>query len=168
MEKLIRNRAAAPDPWQWVEADAVGALPADGDVIVPLALWREQREALQARRGRSAVWLAATEDPALIAADLHLLPLVALHFPAPGDGRALSSARLLRARYGYSGEIRALGQVVRDVLLFMARCGIDTFALRPDQDVDSALQAFDELPESYQASVLEPLPLFRRRVQVAP
>lgn len=171
MEKLIRNRALAPDSWRWIKADAAGvlpAVPAEGDVIVPLALWRGQREALRARPGRTAVWLDVTEDPELIAADLHELPLVAVHFPAAGDGRGLTSARLLRQRYGYNGEIRAVGEVVRDLLLFMARCGIDAFALRADQDVDNALQAFDELAETYQASALEPLPLFRRRVQVLP
>lgn len=171
MEKLIRNRGVVPDNWQWIKADAADVLPdvpAEGDVIVPLALWCERNESLRARKGRTAVWLDVSEGPELIAGDLAALPLVALHFPAVGDGRALTTAHLLRERYGYRGEIRAVGEVVRDLLLFMARCGIDAFALRADQEAESALGAFDELPESYQPSAVEPLPLFRRRSQVVP
>lgn len=167
MDKVIRNRAVAPDRWQWIRTAAAEALGAEGDLIVPLALWRAEREAVRARSGRTAVWLDAAEGPELIAPDLDALPLVAIRFPAPGDGRGLSSARLLRSRYGYRGEIRAVGEVVRDLLLFMARCGFDAFALRADQNVDAALAAFDELPVAYQASVLEPLPLFRRRLETA-
>jgi uncharacterized protein (DUF934 family) len=167
MAKLIRNRLVADDSWQLLEADASGGLPAvppQGDVIVPLALWLGAREALARRNGRTAVWLDAKEGPEPIAGDLAALPLVAVNFPVFGDGRGFSTARLLRERYRYAGEVRAVGQVLRDQLLFMARCGFDAFALREDQDVQDALAAFDELPATYQASAAEPLPLFRRRL----
>jgi uncharacterized protein (DUF934 family) len=167
MEKLIRNRRAEADTWQWLESADAG-IPAEGDVIVPLAAWQGGREALRAREGRTAVWLAAQDGPEEIAADLPSLPLVAVHFPSFGDGRGFSTARLLRERYGYRGEIRAIGDVARDQLLFMARCGFDAFALRADQDIDSALEAFDELPRTYQASAIETLPLFRRRLESSP
>ena len=149
MERVIRSRRIVSDFWQWVKETAV--VPATGDFIVPLALWRAERTRLPAREGRTAVWLDVNEGPELVAADLHRLPLVAVHFPTLGDGRGFSTARLLRERYGYAGELRAVGEVVRDQLLFMSRCGFDAFALRADQDVEAALAAFHELPVTYHA-----------------
>jgi uncharacterized protein (DUF934 family) len=162
MAKLIRNRRVAEDSWQLLKAGE--PVPSEGDVIVPLALWRERRDALAERHGRTGVWLDSGDDPEAIAPDLAQLPIVALNFRSFGDGRAFSSARLLRERHGYKGELRAIGQVIRDWLLFMERCGIDSFLLREDEDVENALEAFNELADAYQASVVEPLPLFRRRV----
>jgi uncharacterized protein (DUF934 family) len=162
MAKLIRNRRVAEDNWQLLKAGE--PLPPNGDVIVPLALWSERKEALAARHGRTGVWLDSGEDPEALAGDLGRLPIVALNFRSFGDGRSFSSARLLRERHGYHGELRAIGQVIRDWLLFMERCGIDSFLLREDEDVDNALEAFNELSDAYQASAVEPLPLFRRRL----
>ena len=167
MANLIRNRQIEADRWQRLELDAGGALPsvpADGDVIVPLALWQARHDALAARTGKTGVWLNSNEGPETIAADLARLPLVAINFPSIGDGRGLSTARLLRERHGYTGEIRAIGTVIKDLLLGMHRCGIDTFLLREDQDPRDALRAFDELGDPYQASVVQPQPLFRRRL----
>ncbi len=163
MGQLIRNRRVAPDTWQLLEEPAA-ALPAEGDIVVPLARWLAQRDRVDDRNGRTAVWLAGNDDPAAIEADLARLPLVAVKFATFGDGRGFSTARLLRERYGYRGELRAFGQVIRDWLLFMERCGFDAFLLRDDGDPENALQAFGELPDAYQASVVEPLPLFRRRL----
>jgi uncharacterized protein (DUF934 family) len=169
--KLIKNRRAATDDWQLLNPVAAEGkaevafttIPADGDVIVPLAQWREQRDVLLARKGRTGVWLDAHEGAELIAADAPGLPLIALNFPKFGDGRSLTTARLLRERYGYQGELRAIGDVFRDLVLGMHRCGIDSFVLRDDQDIDDTIQALEELPVAYQASVDQPLPLFRRR-----
>jgi uncharacterized protein (DUF934 family) len=167
MAKLIRNLRAETDGWLLLEPGDGGALPpvpADGDVIVPLALWQARRDALAARAGRTGVWLDSKDGPEAIAADLARLPLVAVNFPSIGDGRGLSTARLLRERHGYRGEIRAIGAVISDLLLGMYRCGFDAFVLRDDQDVEVALRAFGELADAYQASAIEPQPLFRRRL----
>ena len=167
MAKLIRNRRVVADNWLLLELGADGELPsvpAQGDVIVPLKVWLTRHDALAVRQGHTGVWLDSNEAAETIAADLRRLPLIALRFPAFTDGRGYSSARLLRERYGFGGEIRAIGDVGRDHLLNMQRCGIDAFALREGEDVEQALAAFDELPATYQASVVEPLPLFRRRI----
>jgi uncharacterized protein (DUF934 family) len=167
MAKLIRNRRVVADNWLLLELGAGGALPPipdEGDVIVPLKAWLARHDALAVRLGQTGVCLDSNEGAEAIAADLRRLPLIALRFPTFGDGRGYSTARLLRERYGFGGEIRAIGDVGRDHLLNMQRCGIDAFALREGEDVDSALQAFDELPQAYQASVVEPQPLFRRRL----
>jgi uncharacterized protein (DUF934 family) len=103
------------------------------------------------------------DDPAALAASLGGLKVVAVNFPKFGDGRGYSIARLLRERYGYRGELRAVGQVARDHLYFMAQCGFDAFELRAGEDPGEALAAFNDFSEAYQASVARPQPLFRRR-----
>jgi len=133
-------------------------------VIVPLKLWLERKDALASRKGRTGVWIESGEGVEQLAGDLERLPIVALNFKSFGDGRGFSSACLLRERYAYKGDVRATGQVIRDWLLFMERCGINEFLLREDEDPENALEAFKELPQAYQASVVEPQPLFRRRL----
>jgi uncharacterized protein (DUF934 family) len=109
------------------------------------------------------VVLEAGDDPGALAASLDRLQAVAVNFPAFGDGRGYSIARLLRERYGYRGELRAIGEVARDHLYFMAQCGFDAFQLRAGEDAQEALAAFSDFSEGYQASAARPLPLFRRR-----
>lgn len=163
---LIRGRELATDTWQRIvlaegESAESATLPA-GPVVVPLALWQARKAELLAR-GDVAVWLDAHEGPEAIADDLGQLPLVAVNFPKFTDGRGYSTARLLRERYGFRGEIRAIGDVLVDQLHFMSRCGIDAFVLRADQKPETALALFAPFPESYQTGVDEPAPLFRRR-----
>ena len=163
---LIRDRKLALDNWQRLEAPAAGAphsIPQTGDVIVPLALWQGQREALLVREGRLGVWLGGEDDPDDIAGDLEHFELVAVHFQSFTDGRGYSIARLLRERYGWRGELRAIGDVQRDQLFYLARCGFDAFHLREGDNVEAALAAFNDFSEAYQGCVDQPLPLFRRR-----
>ncbi|HLX80691.1 MAG TPA: DUF934 domain-containing protein [Burkholderiales bacterium] len=108
--------------------------------------------------------LEPTDDPAVLAAAAGLARVIAVNFPRFGDGRGYSIARLLRERYGYQGELRAIGEVARDHLQAMARCGFDAFQLREGEDPQEALAAFDDFGDSYQATVAQPLPLFRRRL----
>jgi len=107
--------------------------------------------------------LEPQDDPAAIAARLQNVSLVEINFPKFGDGRGFSIARLLRERYGYKGELRAVGQVARDHLHYMEQCGFDAFLLRDGEDVAEALAAFDDFSEHYQATVAQPVPLFKRR-----
>ena len=107
--------------------------------------------------------LEPTDDPALLAGALAHLRVIAVNFPKYGDGRGYSVARLLRERYGYQGELRAIGVVARDHLHAMAQCGFDTFELRAGEDAQAALAAFGDFSEAYQASAAQRVPLFRRR-----
>ena len=104
------------------------------------------------------------DDPAAIAGALEGVARIEVSFPKFGDGRGFSTARLLRTRYGYKGELRAIGDVLRDHLHFMEECGFDAFALREDQDIEEALLAFDDFSDGYQTSARRPVPLFRRRL----
>jgi uncharacterized protein (DUF934 family) len=108
--------------------------------------------------------LEPSDDPASVAEDLGRAARVEVNFPKFGDGRGYSIARLLRERYGYRGELRAVGHITRDLLFFLESCGFDAFELREGENPHEALAAFEDFSESYQASVTRPLPLFRRRV----
>ena len=103
------------------------------------------------------------DDPARVADRLGAAARVEVNFPSFTDGRGYSIARLLRERYGYQGELRAVGDVQRDQLFYLSRCGFDAFLLREGQDAGEALSALRDFSEAYQASVERPEPLFRRR-----
>jgi len=104
-----------------------------------------------------------TDDLAAFAGRIGSLRIIAVNFPKYGDGRGYSIARLLRERYGYKGELRAVGVVARDHLQQMERCGFDSFLLREGENAQDALAAFDDFSEAYQANAAQPAPLFRRR-----
>jgi uncharacterized protein (DUF934 family) len=167
MATLIKNRSIVSDNWQVLSAAEVEAFPsfaAGVALLVPLSCWQKQREALAVCEGKLGVWLDSHEDPAAIAADLAHFEVIAVNFPKFTDGRGFSAARLLRERYGYQGELRAIGDVLRDQLQELERCGFDAFKLRADQDAHAAVHAFADFSDQYQTSVLQPLPLFRRRL----
>jgi uncharacterized protein (DUF934 family) len=106
--------------------------------------------------------LEPSDDPAAFADRLDRVARIEVNFPKFGDGRGYSIARLLRERYGYKGELRAVGQITRDHLFFMESCGFDAFQLRDGEDAEDALAAFEDFSDSYQGSLTRP-PLFRRR-----
>ena len=107
--------------------------------------------------------LEPTDDPAIVVGAVGIAGVIAINFPKFGDGRGYSIARLLRERYGYKGELRAVGEVARDHLHAMAQCGFDAFQLREGENPQEALQAFGDFSEQYQATAAQPQPLFRRR-----
>ena len=127
---LIKQGRMAADPFQSV-ADGV-ALPGEGPILIGLARWQEERGLIEPRNTAIGVRLKPAEAVGQLACDLDRLALVALEFPKFNDGRAFSQARLLRQRYGYKGEIRATGRVLRDQLLFMHRSGFDAFEVGDD------------------------------------
>ncbi len=127
-------------------------MPADCDTpaIVSLACWMLWRTAGRQPHPDSGVCLQPDDDFDALLPDLPRLALIAVNFPVFTDGRGYSIARLLRERHGYRGELRAIGDVLRDQLYFLHRCGFDAFALRADQDAEQALQAFGDYSVSYQ------------------
>jgi uncharacterized protein (DUF934 family) len=166
MALIIKDRNVVIDPWLRLELNTDGSLPPvppSGDVIVPLAMWHGQRDQLIARPSRLGVWLDSHEEPAAIAEDLKFFGVVAVNFPKFGDGRGYSIARLLRERYGWKGELRAVGDIFRDQIFFLSSCGFNAFTLRAGEDAQEALGAFSDFSDAYQSSVERPLPLFRRR-----
>ena len=165
MPTLIRRRSiVSGDAWRVIglAPEALSPFSDSEDVIVPLAVWKSDRPSLANRGGRTGVWLGPADDPADLPAAGEFPALVAVHFPAFTDGRGYSTARLLRERHGYRGELRAIGDILRDQLYELARCGFDAFALRDDQDAQAALSAFSDFSEDYQAAG-DRGPLFARR-----
>ena len=162
MSHLIDRSGSLPDTWIRFTGDAAQC-PAGADVLLPLDEWREHAQAWRARPGRVGVVLSPTDDPLVLASDLASLSLIAIDFPRFTDGRGYSTARLLRERLGWTGELRAVGDVLRDQLFLMARCGFSSFALRADQNPLAALAGFKAFSVRYQACTEEPAPLFRRR-----
>lgn len=162
MGNYILDRKPAEDNWMpFTGLEDPETLPS-GDIYVPLNEWLEKRDDLLKRNNRLGVILENTDDVHLLKDDLERLALVVLQFPKMGDGRAYSQARILRERLDYKGEIRASGDVLRDQLFYMQRCGFNGFELREDQDMNSALKAFDEMTVKYQPAIDEELPIWRR------
>lgn len=157
---LIRDREIVPNDFVTLADDATA--PADGKVIVSLARWEKDAAALKSLT--VGVRIPNTADISQIWNLLAGLSLIVLDFPGFADGRAYSQARLLRDAQGYQGEIRAVGAaVVRDQIAGMARCGINAFELRADQDPEGCLKAFKDFSLGYQpATDGQPL-IFRRR-----
>ena len=168
MPRLIKNGAIVEDRWTLVrDAASIAELPTGFPVIVPLALWQVAHAAFSTR-GDVGVWLKPDDDPEALAADIALLPLIAIDFPKFTDGRGYSIAQLFRTRHRFAGELRAIGDVLRDQLYYMRQCGFDAFVLRADKDLEDALKAFADFSDVYQATVREPIPLFRRRTPAGP
>lgn len=167
MPRIIKNSQVIDDDWQLLKLDdgqtAESLTLPVGNIIVPVSVWLERRTEILSRKSRPGVWLDSHEDVESIASDLEHFAVVGVNFPKFTDGRGYSTARLLRERYAYRGEIRAIGDVLQDQLYYMKRCGIDAFALREDKDIEAALSGLRVFSETYQAAVDQPQPLFRRR-----
>lgn len=161
MPEIIRGNAIVADRWQvWRPESPEAALPA-GPVLVPLGHWLSNADALLAR-GDAGVWLPGHEDPVVLAAWVQAIPVIAIEFPKFTDGRGYSAAHLLRARLGFRGELRAIGDVLPDQLFYMYRVGFDAFAVRADKDIAQALRTLAPFTQAYQGTWREPLPAFRR------
>lgn len=162
MRPLLRSGAVRTDPYTLVcEAGSLADVPDATPVIVPLPLWRKARAALVAR-GDAGVWLAPDDDPGELAPDVARVPVIAVAFPSFTDGRGYSTARLLRERHRYAGELRAFGDVGRDQLYALRQAGFDAFVLRAGADAQAALAGLADFTDGYQATA-QRTPWFRRR-----
>jgi uncharacterized protein (DUF934 family) len=169
MREIIKNRTVVADDWTVLRLHDVEGQELDpttvevpaGKVIVPLKVWQAQRDKLQGR-AELGIWLASNERPEELKGELQNFKVVAVDFPKFADGRGYSIAYNLRARLGYAGELRAIGDVLRDQLFYMQRVGFDTFAVREDKNIHDALKGLTDFSETYQSSWDQKNPLFRR------
>jgi uncharacterized protein (DUF934 family) len=166
MQKLIKDGAIQENTWTLVakaEGEAITVEVPAGPVLVPVAVWLAQKDQLQ-NRTDIGVWFDSDETADLIGEDANRFPVIGVNFPLFMDGRSFSTARLLRERYGFKGELRAVGNFIRDQLCYLRRCGVNAFAFsNPEANLEDALKSLNDFQEYYQASVDQPLPLFRRR-----
>ncbi|WP_034291860.1 DUF934 domain-containing protein [Herbaspirillum sp. RV1423] len=166
---IIKDKVVVSDDWSVLrlaegETPETVAVPA-GKVIVPLTVWQAQRGNLQGRKDLG-VWFASDERPEALKDELKVdsapFQIIAVDFPKFADGRGYSIAYNLRARLGYTGELRAIGDVLRDQLFYMQRVGFNAFAVRADKNIHDALKGLTDFSEKYQTSWDEKNPLFRR------
>jgi uncharacterized protein (DUF934 family) len=177
MKKIILatdvDARVVDDKWITLRESATGlsslTLERKQPVILPLRLWCQLKEqAGLFDPATTGVWIASDDEYEDIAGELLGLPLIAVDFPSFRDGRGYSVAYLLRTRYGYRGELRAIGDVLRDQLFYMHRCGFDSFEVRADKDIQDALKGLTAYTIRYQGSVDDPVPLFRKRAETMP
>jgi uncharacterized protein (DUF934 family) len=163
--RLVEGRAQIlEDVWTLFEDGATWN--GEPSALIPLATALVQPERLQAARP-AGIWLSPTDEPAQAVPLFGSIEVIAVQFPKFGDGRGYSTAALLRTRHGWRGELRAIGDVLRDQLFFMKRVGFDSFALRPDRNIEEAVASLSDFSDSYQGSVEPALPVFRRFDQSA-
>jgi uncharacterized protein (DUF934 family) len=146
--RLLRNGDIVPDEWR---------TPADGEVgedlplIVTFSQWQAERERLWSRPGRLGIVLAPADEVERLAPDLARLDLAGADFPGPSEGRGYTQGRLLRERFGFTGELRARGAITRDQIFFLARCGFNSFEL-PEGEIEEAAAALATFSATYQPS----------------
>jgi uncharacterized protein (DUF934 family) len=160
MQKMLSHGAVADNNWTVLQ-QPVESIPA-GDILVPLNYWLEHRVELKQQSGQVGVWLDSDEEVEALVDDLPQLPVVALNFPKFVDGRGFSSARLLRDRYDYQGEVRAIGNIIQDQLFMLQRCGFSQFSLANDIDLEAAAKSLNDFSDGYQTAADQAEPLFRR------
>lgn len=161
--QIIKDQQIIDDSWQRItEIDSISELP-EGNVIVPFSFWLGNKNALSDLDDRVSVCLNGADDIEALIPELSRFSMIALDFPAYTDGRCYSFARLLRDRYGFEGEIRAVGDVLRDQLLPMHRCGINAFVLRENDNIEAALAAFKEFSVTYQTAADGEPPIYHLR-----
>ncbi|RKE35087.1 uncharacterized protein (DUF934 family) [Paraburkholderia sp. BL23I1N1] len=157
------------DLWTIVrdEADARQRIQTRGEalkhVVLPVNVYLEAQRFDASTLAATGAWIPPQADFELWAPSLQGAHMIAVDFPSFRDGRGFSIAVMLRTRYGYRGELRAIGDVLRDQLEYMRRCGFNSFAVRPDKSITDALKGFSEITVRYQGDANDPTPLFRRR-----
>ena len=159
MQQIIKNGQLVNDDWNRV--DEVGLFP-EGKILISMSSWNEQQVQFFKRYGEIGIWMESNENPEEIE-NLERIPVIGILFENFMDGRGFSIARLLRERLDYQGEVRAIGSPIRDQLSYMVKCGFDAFDLADHYDLEEALASLNDFSESYQTSVQQKTPLFRRR-----
>ena len=147
-KKIIKDQTIVEDSYTII--DTQETLPA-GDVLVPYSRWLAQRETFDAHHGKVGVIVNGHDyDIYAIGQQLAKQALIALEFPAFTDGRCYSFATLLRQRFDFKGEIRAIGNVLKDQLNYMHRCGINAFDIEEGRDIETALKGIRDFSLAYQ------------------
>ena len=160
MPLIIDKKTAADDSWIRIESEE--QLTLSGDRLVDWALFQAHADQFLSGAGKLGVRIDGDVELDDLAPYLNKLAMVAVTFPTFADGRGFSQARVLRQRYGFAGEVRAVGDVTWDRLRYMARCGINAFDVPADRYSDDMLRAFDEIAVCYQGAEDDPRPIYRQ------
>jgi len=161
MAQLLKDNQIIEDSWAFLD-DSAETLPS-GNLLLSLEQWQQFSDQLSQHNGELGLWLEGNAEIDTVIDSLQQLSLIAIKFPKFVDGRGFSLARLLRERYNYNGELRAIGEFIRDQLYLLKRCGFNAFQLTEDQDLSEASKSLSDFSETYQVSADQQEPLFRRR-----
>lgn len=163
MRKIILNRKLEDNTWTLIDSDYnLSAGAPEQDLLVSLETWEKLKDQLSNHQGRIGLEISGEVEPENFVDQLDKFAMIAIVFPKFADGRGYSLARLLRERYGYGGELRAKGDVLRDQLFYLQRCGFNAFEIREDRCVEDALNAFEDFTVTYQADANEKRPIYHR------
>lgn len=160
MPKIIIKDKIVDDKWEVLPKAFLGDPPVNKLLLLPMKYWLEHSENL--RLPVLGIWIDSDEEVEDIGEKANMFPVIAINFPSFTDGRGFTAGRLLRERYGYNGQLRAIGHVIRDQLFNLKRCGFDAFQLRDGTDLEEALKSLNDFSVTYQGDANEPNPLFRR------
>jgi uncharacterized protein (DUF934 family) len=158
---ILRKGVVSEDAW--IDVDDKEPLPSADAIIVGLHRWLSEREILLTRKTALGVRVEPGDDVAQLAKDLSRLDLIAIIFPRFRDGRGFSYGRILRERFGFKGELRAVGDILRDQLLFLDRCGFDAIEVKGDKPIQDWLAAIGEFTVWYQPTADGRASILKRR-----
>ena len=150
----IRHGQVERSDWQRFAPDA--KLPESGGWLVPLSYWLEHADALRGSGVRLGVLLTPDDELEQLRERFQGVSLIAVDFPSFTDGRGFSLGYLVRTRLGWAGELRAVGDVLIDTVHYLARCGFDSFTLKPGHDPEHALRQFHAFSVHYQQQYANP------------
>jgi uncharacterized protein (DUF934 family) len=162
MRQLIKDNQIISDTWTILTKEECAETIPAGNVLVPVKVWLANHEALVNRQD-IGIWFEGDDEPEKIGAELTRFPVIAVNFPKFADGRGYSIARLIKERYQFTGELRAIGDVLRDQLYFLQRCGFNSFQVRADRIDESAIESFKDFSTVYQAAADDTPALFHKR-----
>ena len=159
MPKIIKDGQVVDDTWIIIDKDFEGELPR-GKLLLPMQYWLDNRDILNLMC--TGLWIDSDEELEAIGHEANLFPLIAVNFPAFADGRGFSIGRLLKERYGYTGQLRAIGNPIQDQLFYLKRCGFTSFDLKEGINLETALASLNDFDITYQGAVDQVDPLFRQ------
>ena len=150
--QIIKDKQLIEDNWDFIADDTPITT---GNISISIDRWQTEKQALMNRDGLLGVRLNSETDITEIIADLANFQLIEVNFPAFTDGRAFTQAKLLRSRYDYQGEIRAVGHFMRDQVYYLGQVGVNAFNPTDWQDLSGAIKSLDDFSVSYQTLSLD-------------
>ncbi len=162
MPKLIKNKQLSDNEWSHVADLSELSSARTQKVLVSTEAWSDSSLGDKRTSGELGLFIESDQTCADLPKDFSSAPVIAVNFPAFTDGRGYTIARELREKLSYTGEVRAVGDVLHDQLNSMARCGFDAFELVDDKDADKAIASFADFTNKYQADLVEPKPVYQR------
>lgn len=151
-KQIIKDQKIVEDNWVYLTDE--DNLPGSGSIILNLERWQTEKDKLQKFPGKLGIRLDEGENIEELIQELDQFSLIAISFKEFKDGRGYSHARLLRERHGYNKELRAIGNILKDQIFYLHRCGFNAFEIESDRDINDAIKSFTDFTVNYQPAVI--------------